>query len=304
MIENIIPAREASIGSMDVRRVLPFRERRTVGPFIFVDDFGPVEVVSGTSLDVLPHPHIGLATVTYLFSGRMKHRDSLGSVQVIEPGAVNWMTAGRGIVHSERVSDAGNEPGSGLFGLQTWVALPQRLEDCEPAFRHTGREELPETEGEGTRLRVILGSGFGLRSPVETHGEPFYAEAELAAGQTLALPREIEERSVYVLKGRLAADGREILPGTMAVFSEGGEAEVHAAKDSRFMIIGGARLDGKRHIWWNFVSSNREAIEDAKLRWHHREFPEIPNETGRIPLPEKSFRTPPPDSDNDSLVTV
>ncbi len=294
MIENIIPARTASIGTFDVRRVLPFRERRMVGPFIFVDEFGPVEIVTGRSMDVLPHPHIGLATVTYLFSGRMTHRDSIGSVQVIEPGDVNWMIAGRGIAHSERTSDAGNEPGEELFGLQTWVALPAKDEECEPDFSHTGRDELPETETEGTRLRLILGSGFGIESHVKTLGEPFYAECSQEAGSRFVIPTDIEERSVYPISGRLRIDGTEIVPGTMAVFKNGTEALITAVEDTTYMIIGGTALAEKRHIWWNFVASRRELIEEAKLRWHRGEFADIPNETGQIPLPEGSFPIPPP----------
>lgn len=294
MIEHIIPARAASIGAFEVRRVLPYRERRMVGPFIFVDDFGPAEIVSGQSMDVLPHPHIGLATVTYLFSGRMTHRDSLGSVQVIEPGAVNWMTAGRGIAHSERLSDAGNQPGDELFGLQTWVALPEKDEECEPGFSHTPSGDLPEVDVEGTRVRLILGSGFGKVSPVRTLGEPFYAECRSAAGCRIEIPEDVEERSIYPISGRLKVDDVEIGPGTMAVFRTGNEVVVTAVDDSTFMIIGGTAPANKRHIWWNFVASNRDLIEEAKLRWHRNEFPEIPNEGGRIELPNGSFPTPPP----------
>lgn len=294
MIENIIPARTASIGAFDVRRVLPFRERRMVGPFIFVDDFGPVEIVSGTSMDVLPHPHIGLATVTYLFSGRMTHRDSIGSLQIIEPGDVNWMTAGRGIVHSERPSDAGNRPGDKLFGLQTWVALPEKEEESEPNFRHTGKDDLPQTDVDGANIRLILGSGFDIESPVKTLGEPFYAECRMAAGGTLKIPTDIEERSIYPISGRLEIDGVEFAAGTMAVFKTGSESLVSAVEDTTFMIIGGTRPGGKHYIWWNFVASRRDLIEEAKLQWHRNEFPEIPDETGRIELPEGSFPIPPP----------
>jgi redox-sensitive bicupin YhaK (pirin superfamily) len=290
MIENLIPARTASIGAFEVRRVLPYRERRMVGPFIFVDDFGPVEIVSDRSMDVLPHPHIGLATVTYLFNGRMTHRDSIGSVQVIEPGDINWMTAGRGIAHSERPSDAGNRPGDELFGLQTWVALPEKDEECEPDFSHTGRDELPETQFEDAHIRLILGSGFGIASPVKTLGEPFYAECQLPAGGRLAIPADIEERSVYPIKGKLRIEDTELTPGTLAVFKSGSEALVTAGEETKFMIIGGTALSEKRHIWWNFVASRRELIEEAKRRWHDRQFPEIPNETGRIELPDGSFR--------------
>ena len=294
MIEQIIPFRPANIGGFDVRRVLPFRKRRSVGPFVFVDDFGPVEIVHGASMDVLPHPHIGLATVTYLLSGRMIHRDSLGSVQAIEPGEVNWMTAGRGVVHSERVSEAGNPLGTELVGLQTWVALPEFLEDGDPSFAHHGSDELPLIEDDGIRVQMILGALFGIASPVATVSNPFYGECDLASRAVLSLPTELQERAAYVLKGEVAMDGQTITPGNMVVFTEGTDAEIKAASDTKFMILGGDRLEKPRFMWWNFVSTRHELIEQAREDWRDRKFPEIPNETGFVPLPEGNFPKPQP----------
>lgn len=248
MIEQIIPYRGANIGGFDVRRVLPFRNRRSVGPFVFVDDFGPVEIVNSTSMDVLPHPHIGLATVTYLLSGRMMHRDSLGTVQPIESGEVNWMTAGRGIVHSERVSDAGNPPGTELIGLQTWVALPESLEENDPSFAHHANDELPVIEDDGLRIQLILGNLFGVTSPVATVGNPFYAKCDLANGTVLSLPTDLQERAAYVLKGEVLINGQPITPGNMAVFTEGTDVEIKASTETKLMVLGGDRLEKPRFM--------------------------------------------------------
>jgi redox-sensitive bicupin YhaK (pirin superfamily) len=294
MIEIVIPYRNRSIGSMSVRRVLPFPKRRAVGPFVFVDDFGPVEIVSGKSQDVLPHPHIGLATVTFLFGGKMTHRDSLGSAQVIEPGEVNWMTAGSGIVHSERVSDLPESAGEKLLGVQTWVALPEKHEETAPAFAHHAAEELPFVEAEGIRAKIILGEIFGAKSPVETLSNPVYAACHLQNKATLSIPADIEDRSVYLLSGALSIDGRRFETGTMIVFEAGKEAIIEAVADAHFMIIGGARLEKPRYMWWNFVSSSPERIEAAKEDWREGRFPMIPGETEFIPLPENNFPKPIP----------
>lgn len=294
MIELVIPYRDRSIGSMSVRRVLPFPRRRAVGPFVFVDDFGPVEIFQSKSLDVLPHPHIGLATVTFLFSGKMTHRDSIGSSQVIEPGEVNWMTAGSGIVHSERVSDAPNETGEKLVGVQTWVALPENREEITPGFAHHESGELPVMEAKGVHARIILGEIFGRKSPVETLSHPIYAECHLEDKAALSIPADIEERSVYILTGSLIADKRRFESGTMIVFEAGKEAIIKASGDAKFMIIGGARLEKPRHMWWNFVSSSRERIEQAKKDWREGNFATIPGETEFIPLPEDNFSKPIP----------
>jgi len=294
MIEIVIPYRSASIGAFDVRRVLPFRKRRSVGPFVFVDDFGPVEIVRGQTLDVLPHPHIGLATVTYLFSGKMTHRDSIGSVQVVEPGEVNWMTAGRGVVHSERASDAGNIPGESLIGLQTWVTLPEDLEESEPSFAHHSRSELPIIDGDGTSVKLILGNAFGSRSPVQAVSGPLYAECTLNGGAVLTLPEYVEERAVYLLEGDLAIDGKTFQPGNMIVFTEGTAVDIRAVGDAKFMLIGGDRLEKPRYMWWNFVSSRHDLIEQARLDWREGNFAPIPNESGFVPLPEGNFPKPQP----------
>ncbi|MGB7069699.1 MAG: pirin family protein [Pyrinomonadaceae bacterium] len=289
MIELVIPYRSASIGSFDVRRVLPFRKRRSVGPFVFVDDFGPLEAVNDESLDVLAHPHIGLATVTYLFSGKMTHRDSIGSVQVIEPGEVNWMTAGRGIVHSERASDAGNVKGVPIKAVQTWVALPESHEESEPSFAHHDADELPVVEGDGVWAKVILGKFFGKQSPVVTVSNPAYAEFRLAAGNAVNLTHEIEERSVYILSGSLTIGGNAFVPGSLIVFLAGERVEFEAAEDSKFVFIGGDRLERPRFMWWNFVSTRNELIEQAQADWRDGNFKPIPNETGFVPLPEGNF---------------
>ena len=292
MIEIVIPYRTASIGAFDVRRVLPFRKRRSVGPFVFVDDMEPVEIVRDQSLDVLSHPHIGLATVTYLFSGHMTHRDSLGTVQTIAPGDVNWMTAGRGIVHSERVSDAPNEPGDKLIGLQTWVALPESHEEGDPSFAHHGSAELPIFTDEGIKAKIILGSLLGLTSPVATLSNPVYAEYSVASDTELKLPDDVEERGVYILSGSLTSDGQTLDPGNLVVFQNGTEAVISAASDSKFMFIGGDRLEKPRHMWWNFVSTSPELIEKAREDWRRGNFTAIPNETGFVPLPEGNFPKP------------
>ena len=293
MIELVIPYRPAKIGAMEIRRVLPYRARRSVGPFVFVDDFGPIEAVNNRSLDILAHPHIGLATVTYLFSGRMTHRDSLGNVQVIEPGEVNWMTAGRGIVHSERASDAGNAPGTEFAGLQTWIALPETLEEGEPSFAHHGSDELPLIEGDGVRLQIVLGRCLGVGSPVATVSNPFYAECDLTTGASVEIPSEIDERAAYVLRGKVVIGGQTFQPGNLIVFGKG-EARVRAEQNAKFMILGGDRLDKPRFMWWNFVSSRQDLIEQARVDWRDGNFAEIPNETGFVPLPEGNFPKPQP----------
>jgi len=295
MIEMIIPFRLANIGgAFDVRRLLPYRKRRSVGPFVFADQMGPVEIVRDGSLDVLAHPHIGLATVTYLFSGQMTHRDSLGSVQTIAPGEVNWMTAGSGIVHSERVSDAPNLPSDKLYGLQTWIALPESAEECEPAFAHYPRTELPPLSEDGIEARIITGRVFGKTSPVAALGGPVYAECSLGTGKALELPADIEERGVYVLSGSLTADGQSINSGELCVFEAEKEAIVTADNDARFMLLGGDRLDKPRHIWWNFVSTSPDLIEKAREDWRRGNFKPIPNEQGFVPLPEGNFPKPQP----------
>ena len=270
---------------MEVRRVLPYSRRRSVGPFVFVDDFGPIEIVRDGSMDVLPHPHIGLATVTYLFDGGMIHRDSIGSVQEILPGDVNWMTAGSGIVHSERVSGLRPEAGSRLQGLQTWVALPESDEEAPPSFSHTSSTELPSIELEGMAVKVMLGNLLGERSPVETLGNPFYAECRARPSSVLEIDNDHEERAVYALRGSLRIGSEAIGPGDLAVIETGKKAEIKAEANAVYMLLGGARLEKQRYMFWNFVSSSRERIDLAKEDWDKNRFDPIPGETESISLP-------------------
>ena len=272
MIEIVIPFRQRSIGSMEVKRILPYSKRRSVGPFVFVDEMGPVEIVQNQSFDVLSHPHIGLATVTYLFSGKMTHRDSLGTVQIIEPGEVNLMSAGKGIVHSERVSDAENLVGEKLLGLQTWLALPENLEESAPSFSHYSSAELPIIESSEIYLKIILGELFDKTSPVLAAANPLYAECNLQRNAVLQIPKTIQERAIYLLSGNLEIDGQQFEAGNMIVFSEGKEAEIKATSNSKFMIIGGDRLEKPRYMWWNFVSTSQELIEKAKEDWRKGDF--------------------------------
>jgi redox-sensitive bicupin YhaK (pirin superfamily) len=259
-----------------------------VGPFVFLDQMGPELLRDGSGLDVAPHPHIGLATVTYLFEGELVHRDSLGVVQPIRPGELNWMTAGRGIVHSERTPLELRTGGSRLFGIQTWVALPARDEEVEPSFAHHGAGRLPEVEGEGNRVRVLVGALFGARSPVATLSETFYADARMDSGATLPVPTDHEERAAYVVDGSvgLAGDDVRFGEGQLLVLEPGEPVALEADGPSRIMLLGGAAMDGPRHIFWNFVSSSRERIEQAKRDWREGRFAPVPGETERIPLPD------------------
>ena len=269
-----------------VRRLLPHRLRRHVGPFVFFDHFGPVDLAAGRGMDVRPHPHIGLATVTYLYDGAIEHRDSLASEQVIRPGDVNWMTAGRGIVHSERTPAAERAQGHRLHGVQTWLALPLASEDAEPEFHHYAAAALPETEQGGVSLRAIAGSGFGMESPVRVYSPTLYVDARFAAGSRLAIPDEHVERAIYPIDGDLAIDGTPIATGQMHVLAPGGNVELSATTAARVLICGGAPLDGERFIWWNFVASTHARIERAKADWLAQRFGEVPGETEFIPLPQ------------------
>jgi redox-sensitive bicupin YhaK (pirin superfamily) len=249
---------------------------------------GPEVLAGGKGLDVAPHPHIGLATVTYLFEGELLHRDSLGVVQPIRPGEVNWMTAGRGIAHSERTPPELRKGESRLFGIQTWVALPRGDEETEPAFAHHDAGELPFVEGEGTRARVIVGTLFGVRSPVRSLWETFYADVTLEAGASVAMPGDQEERAAYVVEGvvAIAGGGESFEEGQLLVFKQGEPIALRAAGPSRVMLLGGAAMDGPRHIYWNFVASSRERIEQAKEDWKAERFASVPGETERILLPD------------------
>ncbi|CAE7727793.1 unnamed protein product [Symbiodinium necroappetens] len=284
-LEIVARARDLGDG-FRVRRVLPYAKRRLVGPFVFFDEMGPVDLAPGRGLDVRPHPHIGLATVTYLFSGEILHRDSLGSQQPIRPGAVNWMTAGRGIVHSERTPPAARRSGQRLHGLQTWVALPLADERCPPAFAHHPAETLPELRGEGLRLRVVAGRAFGLVSPVEVFSQTLYAVVELAPGARLEVPAEHAERAVYPVSGVLEIAGTPCPAGALQVLRPGGAVTLHALEATTAVLVGGAPLEGGRHIWWNFVASDPAVIERAKADWRAGRFDPVPGDPEFIPLPE------------------
>ena len=284
-VQAVIDPRASDIGGFQVRRALPSAKQRTVGPFVFYDEMGPAMLGAGSALDVAPHPHIGLATVTYLFSGEILHRDSLGSEQLITPGAVNWMTAGRGIVHSERTPPERRAQPHSLSGIQVWVGLPRAHEETEPAFAHHPAATLPLIESGSVSLRLIAGSLFGERAPVETFSEMFYADAMLDAGATLELSTEHEERAVHVVEGEVEIGGARFAAGAFVVLTPGEPVTLHAEHGARFMLLGGAPLDGHRHVWWNFVSSSRERIEQAKQDWREDRFARVPGETGSIPLP-------------------
>ncbi len=283
--EAVIVAPARDLGGFTVRRALPSAHRRMVGPFVFFDQMGPAIFRSGEGLDVRPHPHIGLATVTYLFEGEILHRDSLGTVQLIEPGAVNWMTAGRGIVHSERTPAANR--GGRLFGVQLWVALPAGQEEVAPAFAHTKASALPVLEDQGVHLRLILGSLYGDRSPVQVHSELFYAAATLDARARLPLPPTHEERAAYVAQGAIEVSGDTFREGELLVFRPRDAVVIRALAQTRLLLLGGARADGPRHLWWNFVSSSADRIRQAADDWREGRFAPVPDETERISLPDQ-----------------
>lgn len=285
-VEQVLYPRRRDLGGFSVRRALPAPERKTIGPFIFFDHMGPAEFAPGQGIDVRPHPHIHLATVTYLFAGEILHRDSLGFVQPIRPGAVNWMTAGRGIVHSERTADDTRRTGQSLHGIQSWIALPRAEEEREPCFVHHPAGTLPILEDGGARLTLIAGTALGATSPVEVFSPMFYLDAELAAGAVVELPAELGERAAYVVTGSVDAGVDRYVDGALVRFADGGSAVVRAAAPSRVMLFGGAPLDGERHVWWNFVSSDPRRIERAKDDWRNGRFAAVPGETEFIPLPE------------------
>jgi redox-sensitive bicupin YhaK (pirin superfamily) len=283
---SLIAARPRDIGGFAVRRTLPSRLRRLVGPFIFWDHMGPVHLEPGHGMDIRPHPHIGLATVTYLFEGEIVHKDSLGSDRAIRPGDVNWMTAGRGIVHSERTASELRKAGPAVHGIQSWVALPTEQEETEPAFQHVEGKLLPELGRDGARLRIIAGSAFGATSPVRVLSPTLYVEARLDAGAELELPDEYAERAAYVVEGAVECDGDRVEATTMAVAASGERATIRALEPSRVMLLGGAPA-GPRHIWWNFVSSSEERIEQARREWKEGAFPKVPGDAVEfVPLPE------------------
>ena len=284
-IELTIEPRIRSLGEFDVRRVLPSAERRMVGPFVFLDHMGPAVFPPGKGIAVRPHPHIGLATITYLFEGEIMHRDSLGFEQLIQAGAVNLMTAGRGIVHSERASDD-LAVTSHLHGIQSWLALPLEQEEMEPGFIHYPTASLPELTLGGATVRVIMGAAYGARSPVATYSPTLYLEVRLLTGSELVLPNDVSERAAYVVEGAVAIDGQEYREGTMLVARTGADVRLRASVPSRVMVVGGEPL-GRRHIWWNFVSSSQERIEQAKRDWTEGRMGKVPGDDEFIPLPDR-----------------
>lgn len=294
-IETVIVPRARDLGGFEVRRALPAPRRQMVGPFIFFDQMGPAEFLPTEGLDVRPHPHIGLATISYLYRGRMHHRDSLGTDAWIEPGAVNWMVAGRGITHSERIDDATRAEPMPFFGIQTWVALPKDHEDRAPEFQHAAKAELPLLEGEGKEVRLILGRAWGVRAPVETASELFYADAVLAPGARLPLPEDHEDRGAYVVEGQVSVAGETYESGRMMIFRPGDSVSMTAGpKGARVMLLGGETLEGPRYIWWNFVASSKERIEEAKEAWRRGDWRTNPrfhlppgDDREFIPLPEQ-----------------
>ena len=275
MVDLLIEPKIRDVGDLTVRRVLPHRRRQRVGPFIFFDHMGPAEFPPGTGVNVRAHPHIGLATITYLFEGEILHRDSLGYVQPIRPGAVNWMTAGSGIVHSEKVTAEVLARGQRLHGLQTWVALPTGAEEIEPSFEHYAAEAIPVASVDGATVRVVLGSAYGVSSPVTTRSETLYVEVILEPGQSVDLPKA-QELAVYVVAGSVAIGRQCVDAGLLAVLEAGASGTVSAESAARIMFAGGEALDGERHIWWNFVSSSRERIQQAKKDWREQRFAGVP----------------------------
>jgi len=274
-------------GGLIVSRVLPGHPQQMVGPFIFFDQMGPMTAAPNQNVDVRPHPHIGLATVTWLFDGEMIHRDSLGVVQPIAPGDVNWMTSGRGIVHSERGDPALRKSARRMFGIQSWVALPKAHEDAEPSFSHHAAASLPRIRRPGVDMRLIAGDAFGEKSPAPTFSPMFYLATEFEAGATLKLLPERQERGIYLVQGDILVDGTPLPERSLAFASSDREIEVKAKTQSRVMLLGGEKMEGPRFIWWNFVASSKERIEAAKLRWREQKFAAIPGETKFIPLPER-----------------
>jgi redox-sensitive bicupin YhaK (pirin superfamily) len=286
-LELVIVPRVRDLGDgFSVRRALPHGKRQMVGPFIFFDQMGPVQFIAGQGLDVRPHPHIGLATVTYLFDGRVMHRDSEGNAFEITPGAMNLMTAGRGIAHSERSPASARQGTEGMFGIQSWIALPRAHEEIDPAFQHFDAASLPLVEDGGVRARVIAGSAFGRTSPVGMLSQWLYAEVVLAAGASAPLDPDQEERAIYVVEGEVDIAGDTFEGPRLLVFRPGDRITVRALRRARLMFLGGAALEGPRYIWWNFVSSRKERIEQAKEDWKMGRFAPVPNETEFIPLPE------------------
>ena len=291
----LTPADKDLGGGFKVRRLLPSAKRRSVGPFVFFDHFGPATETPGSEHDVRPHPHIGLATVTYLFEGAMMHRDSLGNTQEIRPGAINWMTSGRGIVHSERKPDQRKSDTYVNHGLQLWAALPLAHEEAEPDFAHTPAADIPACEEQGARVRVLVGTAFGETSPVKTYAPTVYLDVQLKAGASFVLPALATELAVYAVDGDVSVDGTHVPAHTMAFLQEGAGAMLHASAAVQLVVIGGEPLDGPRYITWNFVSSRKERILQAGADWSAQRMGHVPGETEFIPLPGHPFGVQGPD---------
>ncbi len=287
-LEVVVVPRSVDLGDFAVRRALPHTTRRSVGPFVFFDHFGPAEFKSGAGLDVRPHPHIGLSTLTYLYEGEIMHRDTLGISAPIRPGEVNWMTAGRGIVHSERTAPERRSGGEPLHGLQFWLGMPAAKEEIAPSFSHLDGESLPIITAEGKTARIIAGTLFGVRSPLTVTSETLFADVTLSAGAQMPLDADTEERAIYVVAGEIDVAGDRFAPGRLLVFRPGDRITVTATQQgARIAVLGGAALDGKRYVWWNFVSSRRERIQQAKDEWAQGHFGKVPgDEIEFIPLPE------------------
>ncbi|MCW3836630.1 pirin family protein [Sphingomonas canadensis] len=286
VIQTIAPATH-DLGGFKVHRTLPSKPRTMVGPFVFFDQMGPAHLETGTGIDVRPHPHINLATVTYLFAGAIDHRDSLGTFATIEPGAVNLMTAGHGIVHSERSPASERARGPELSGIQTWLALPERFEEMDPAFEHVPAAALPVVDCAGAKARVIMGSLWGAAAPTTTYAGTIYADILLAAGGAVPVDAEADERAIYLAYGDAAIDGMKLEPSTLYVLRPGIAATLRSEAGGRVMLCGGEAFATPRHVWWNFVSSSRDRINEAKERWKADEFPKVPgDEQEFIPIPE------------------
>ena len=285
-LELVIVPRVRDLGGFNVRRALPHGRRQMVGPFIFFDHFGPVQFIAGQGMDVRPHPHIGLATVSYLFDGRITHRDSEGNIQEISPGAMNLMTAGKGISHSERTPEVDRDGRHNMYGLQSWIALPAAKEEIAPSFQHYAAEDMPIVQDNGVKARVIAGSAFGRASPVTTVSDWFYVEVALGAGMSVPLDADHEERAIYVVSGEVEIAGDRFEGPRLLIFKPGDRITVRATQPSVMMFLGGTALEGPRYIWWNFVSSSKERIEQAKQDWQMGRFGHVPDESEFIPLPE------------------
>ena len=292
-IETLIVPRARDLGGFEVRRALPAPKRQMVGPFIFFDQAGPAELLTGHGIDVRPHPHIGLGTVTYLYRGDFHHRDSTGADQIIRPGELNWMVAGRGVSHSERTTAAARTGPNSLFGIQTWLALPESHEDMEPTFEHHSKDVLPMIEDHGVSVRLILGHAYGKVAPARMFSETFYADVKLEPGRRLPMPDDHEDRGIYIVEGSISIAGQDFHAPQMMVFRPGDRITVAAGdQGARLMILGGATLSGARYIWWNFVASSQERIEEAKAEWRAQNWGKgrfdlpIDDRDEHIPLPD------------------